>query len=378
MLLGIPFHVFMTYRAGQAWIVTSGEGARVYFYLAEAIHLFRMPAFFVVSGYFAALLLARRTAGAWLRGRAMRLGIPLVTCLLLLNPLMNFACELSNYPPKQAWVSFLHNSATSGGYWVRHLWFIIVLLYCCVFSALAVKAFPSLTQAIVPPRIDRWMARHPLCLLLVVAVMMGLWEAGAVEAFYMAGLATNGPQQIARLDELIQFAPWFLLGVGLARAPLLRERLYAPSGLFAAIALIASGASLIGVGHLGPMQGRFVATVAAIFLTQCAIAACRQIADRPHPWVERLVDASFVIYLFHMPFIIALVLLGKYVAIPLTLKVALVALLSFALSWGAWAIISRSRVLLLLFDSRTTKAAGRAKSEKPEGPADLKVVPLRG
>ena len=373
MLLGIPFHVFMSYRAGQQWIVTSGEGAGLYFYLAEFIHLFRMPAFFMVAGYFAALLLARREPGAWLKGRATRLAIPFVTCLLLLNPLMNLACEISVYPRAQAWSSFLHNSATSGGYWVRHLWFIIVLLYCCAGTALAMKAAPSLRQAMLSARIDRWAARYAVPVLLLVAVLLGLWQAGAVEAFYMAGLATNGPQQIMRLDELIQFAPWFLLGLMLARAPRLRERLYRLSIPMVAIAVLASVASLIGVGHLGPMQGRFLATIAALFLTQCAIAACHELADRPHPLVEKLVDASFTIYLFHMPIIIGLVVLGKSFLMPLALKVALVTLLSFALSYGAWAVISRSRLLLFLFDGRTSLAGVR----HPPRRAELSSIPCR-
>ncbi|GLT01165.1 glucan biosynthesis protein [Sphingobium jiangsuense] len=353
MLLGIPFHVFMSYRAGQVWIVQSGEGAAAYTYAAEFIHLFRMPAFFVVAGYFAALLLARREAGAWLKGRMTRLAIPFVTCLLLLNPVMNLFCELSVYPPAQAWRSFLYNSATSGGYWVRHLWFIIVLLYFCAIAALCVKARPSWKAAVLPARIDRRLARRLLPVLVAVALATGLWEAVAVEAFYMAGLATNLPQQILRLDEVIQYAPWFLMGVVLARAPMMREELYRFSAPMAAIAALATGASLILMGHLGPMQGRFLATIAALFLTQCAIAACKQLADRPHRPVMRLVDASFAIYLFHMPVIIGLVLAGKYLAMPLGLKAGLVLAAAFALSWGAWAVVSRSRVLLFLFDGRT-------------------------
>jgi len=359
MLLGVPFHVFMSYRAGQSWIVQSGEGAGAYTYLAEFIHLFRMPAFFVVAGYFAALLLARREAGAWLRGRVTRLGIPFVTCLLLLNPVMNLFCELSVFPPAQAWNSFLHNSATSGGYWVRHLWFIIVLLYFCAAAALYGKVRPSSKAAVLPERIDRWLARRLLPVLVAVALVTGLWEAVAVEAFYMAGLATNLPQQILRLDEVIQFAPWFLMGMVLARAPLTRESLYRFSMPVAAIAVLAAGASLIGMGHLGPMQGRFLATIAALFLTQCAIAACKQLADRPHPLVARLVDASFTVYLFHMPVIIGLVLAGSHVAMPLGLKVGLVLAAAFALSWGAWALVSRSRLLLFLFDGRKQVPEGR-------------------
>ncbi|OYW87583.1 MAG: hypothetical protein B7Z20_04780 [Sphingobium sp. 32-64-5] len=365
MLLGVPYHVFMSYRAGQTWIVTSGEGGALYTWLAEIIHLFRMPVFFIVAGYFAALLLARRDAGDWLKGRMTRLGIPFLTCLLLLNPLMNFACELSVFVNAQdSWASFAHNSRTSGGYWVRHLWFIIVLLYFCAASACAVRIFPSLKQARLPRRVDGWLARHFLPVLLLVAIVVGLWEAVAVELFYMGGLATNIPQQILRLDEVIQYAPWFLIGLLVQRAPALRGSLYRLSLPVALIAAAATLASLLGMGRLGPMEGRFIATIAAVGIAQLTIAACKNFADRPHPLVDRMVDASFVIYLFHMPIIIGLVLVGKSVPLALDAKVMLILLASLAISWGAWEGVRRSRLLLFLFDGRAV-----ARGAIPPSPA---------
>src|SRR5690606_974443 len=92
-------------------------------------------AFFLVAGYFAALLLARRPPGEWLRGRFRRLGVPLLASLVTLIPLLNIACELSNFQLAEALASWRHNATTSGGYWVRHLWFLIVLLYCCCAAA---------------------------------------------------------------------------------------------------------------------------------------------------------------------------------------------------------------------------------------------------
>lgn len=376
MLLGVPYHVFMSYRAGQTWIVTSGGGGAIYTWMAEIIHLFRMPVFFVVAGYFAALLLSRRDPGVWLKGRLTRLGIPFLSCLLLLNPLMNFACELSVFVnPQDSWASFLHNSAKSGGYWVRHLWFIIVLLYFCAIAACAVRFFPSLKQARLPSRADGWLARHFLPVLLAVAVIVGLWEAVAIELFYMGGLATNLPQQILRLDEFIQYAPWFLIGLLVQRAPVLRDRLYRLSIPVALVAALASLGSLAGMGRLGPMEGRFLATIAAMAIAQLAIAACRNFANRPHPLVDRMVEASFVIYLFHMPIIIGLVWAGKYMPMPVDAKVMLVLLLSLAMSWGAWALIRRSRLLLFLFDGRTVAPEARAIPPSPARYRDRRCDP---
>lgn len=350
MLLGIPYHTALAYRPEREWIVHSGEGATVFTYLAEFIHLFRMPAFFIIAGYFAARLLVKRSPGSWLHGRFRRLTIPFIACIATLVPILNFACEMSNLPLADALASWRHNSATSGGYWVRHLWFIIVLLYCSTIMALFTWAWPALSSARLPARIDGWIARHHLTALLCLSAVLGLWQAIAIELFYKAGLARNVPQEILRLDEFIAFAPYFLIGCMIARAPQTLDRLvrFLPS-----VALVAAGAvtlSLVLLDDLSPPVGRFVATFAAVATTQTIIAAARHLASQPIPLVQNLVAASFVIYLFHMPIIVVLVELGQNVPLPVVAKVIAVMLLSLLLSYGAWHAISRSSVLSFLFN----------------------------
>ncbi|MET0138320.1 MAG: acyltransferase family protein, partial [Sphingobium sp.] len=349
MLLGIPYHAALAYKPGQEWIVASGEGSPVFVYLAEWIHLFRMPAFFIVAGYFAALLLARRDADIWLRGRLLRLGVPLVAAMLILVPPMNLIAELSNLAPDAAVKSWQHNSMTSGGYWVRHLWFLVVLLYCSVAAAAAVWRWPGLRKVAVPIRVDGWIARRFPVVLLLVAALIGLWEAGAVELFYKSGLATNLPQQIMRLDELIIYGPYFLLGCLVARAPRTLEQVTRPSVAVIGLATVATFASLYGLGSFSPPMGRFVATIAGLATAQLLIAAMRRVADRPIALVQRMVAASFVIYLFHMPIIVLLIWLGQYVAVPVVVKAVGVMLLGLTLSYGVWLVVERSQLLSFLF-----------------------------
>lgn len=350
MLLGIPYHVAMCYRAGELWIARSGEGAPVFTWLSDFIHLFRMPAFFVVAGYFAALLLARRDAGEWLRGRFTRLGVPLIVSLLTLVPLLNILCELSNFPLGEALASWRHNASTSGGYDIRHLWFIIVLLYLSLATVGLVKCLPRLRTASVSPRIDAWAARNALLALLVIATLVGLWEAWAIELFYMAGLATNLPQEVLRIDQLLAFTPWFLLGWLLARAPQLRQRFLRLSPGPALIAL-AAGAVFFGFANsMSPAAGRFVESFAALALTQLAVALAKRVADRPNPVVTELVTASFVIYLIHLPIAVGLMLVGQQVAMPVAAKAVLIMLLTLLLSYGAWRVVASSPRLRFLFD----------------------------
>jgi len=362
MLLGIPYHVAMAYRANDVWIVNAGEGAFVFTWLADIIHLFRMPAFFVIAGYFAALLLARRAPGTWFSSRLTRLGIPFVATLLTLNPLLNLFCELSNFSWRPALASWQHNSEISGGYWVRHLWFIIVLLYCSAAAALLCRISPRIRTGEIAPARDVRLARALPLTILGAAIAIGLWEAIAIELFYMGGLATNLPQQILRLDQVIEFAPWFLAGWLVARAPAVKAALYRPSAGVALMGLVALGIHYAVGAQLHPAAGRFVDTIVAVSMTQMLVAAMKRLADRPHPLVQEFVRASFVIYLFHLPIVAGLVVMGQPVAAPVVLKASVIMVLTLALSYAAWLVVARFPTLRLLFDGIRPAAADAART----------------
>jgi glucan biosynthesis protein C len=370
MLLGIPYHVALSYRPGEQWIVRSDEGFVGAVELTEFIHLFRMPAFFVIAGYFAALLLARRAPGTWLKGRFIRLGVPFLTTIVTLVPIMNLACEFSNLPYSQALSSFVWNSSQSGGYWVRHLWFIIVLLYLCSAFAALVAAVPRLASARVPQRLDEACARHLTVVLCLAALLVGLWEAGAVEAFYIAGLATNFPQQILRLDELIIYTPYFALGCLLQRAPVTLARIGRFSLPIAALALLFTFLSLTIIGALHPAAGRLVTTIAAVTLTQVVIAGARTLLDRPMTAIDTLTSASYVIYLFHLPVICVLVWLAQDLPMPTFLKAFAVAVLTTILSFLAWRLITRIPLLTFLFDGTTRPSPLNEQPVLPDEPAE--------
>lgn len=362
MLLGIPYHVALAYRVGEVWIVNTHEGVPGFAAIAEFIHLFRMPAFFIIAGYFTALLLARRAPGAWLGGRIRRLALPLAVALVTLNPLLNLACELSNFPLREAVRSWAHNSAESGGYWVRHLWFLIVLLYYSAIAAGLVALFARLAKARLPDGQDRQVARFFVPLWFALAVLLGLWEAVSIELFYMGGLATNGPQQIFRLDETLEYLPWFLLGCFLARAPVMRARFFRFSPAILMAGILFAGLSMIFKPDLWPPYGRFLSTLATMCLTQPVLVLVRGFAARPSALVQRLVDASFVIYLFHLPILAWLVVQFLPVAMPVVVKALAVLVLTVALSWGAWEIVARVPLLRLLYDGMIARGDGRFSS----------------
>ena len=89
MLLGIVLHGALAFIPG-AWAVTdaSVEGDGTPFaWLTMAIHGFRMPVFFLMSGFFTAMLLRQRGLGKLVRHRAQRILLPLVIAMFAVIPL---------------------------------------------------------------------------------------------------------------------------------------------------------------------------------------------------------------------------------------------------------------------------------------------------
>lgn len=367
MLLGIPYHVALSYQPGQDFIVHSGEGVAGFSNFAQAVHLFRMPAFFVIAGYFALLLLVRREPKVWLKSRFMRLGVPFLTCLILLVPAMNLVCELSNLPFHDAERSWRENSLTSGGYWVRHLWFIIVLLYFSSAAAFLATRSAGFRGHDVPARVDGWFSRNFLATLLILAVVIGGWEALALEAFYKIGLARMWPQQILRLDEAIIYAPWFAFGGMVARAPALLQRMTRFSPTVACVAIATTALWLMVHENVAPMLERFIGTFAALAITQVLIASACALLDKPIPIVRRLTEASFAIYLFHLPLITLFVWLAQPLPIPPVVKAAAIMAVSLSLSYAIWIVIARIRTMTLLFEGIVLPKPGRVAMRNAAG-----------
>ena len=78
MLLGIGLHVALSF-SGKPWLVVDSRQNEAFYWFFAGIHGFRMQLFFLVSGYFTALLLARYGWMGMLKNRAMRITIP---CLI--------------------------------------------------------------------------------------------------------------------------------------------------------------------------------------------------------------------------------------------------------------------------------------------------------
>ncbi len=97
MLLGIVLHVALSF-APIPWTVRDSQQSNLFYVMFAAIHGFRMPLFFMLSGFFTAMLWRKRGLKSLLRQRFKRIFLPLVFGCLTIVPAMWFVGAIASRP----------------------------------------------------------------------------------------------------------------------------------------------------------------------------------------------------------------------------------------------------------------------------------------
>ncbi|MEM9480854.1 MAG: acyltransferase family protein [Verrucomicrobiota bacterium] len=90
MLLGIALHGALAYTATPYWIVRDEQTHWLFDMSIGVVHGFRMPLFFLVSGFFTAMLWRKRGFLSLAKQRSMRILLPLIVFGLTILPLQNW------------------------------------------------------------------------------------------------------------------------------------------------------------------------------------------------------------------------------------------------------------------------------------------------
>ena len=88
MLLGIVLHALLSFIP-TPWPVQDTRQNGLFFIPYAAIHMFRMPLFFLISGFFTMFILQRHGLGGMIRQRVRRILLPLLLALITIVPLDN-------------------------------------------------------------------------------------------------------------------------------------------------------------------------------------------------------------------------------------------------------------------------------------------------
>ena len=133
MMLGIVFHIALYYMLTELpiWSKDPLNTSIVADWIVLFIHTFRMPIFFVIAGFFTHMMFLRQGSTGLLKNRFYRIGVPLILGLFILTPLFIYSILFSGTPQMLAAVAseqpplIFYFIPTS---WL-HLWFLFFLLF---------------------------------------------------------------------------------------------------------------------------------------------------------------------------------------------------------------------------------------------------------
>ena len=295
MLMGLVLHSANVFAEPSTWLVRNDRLDPGFSVLVWVIHSFRMPAFFIIAGFFCAYSHHRFGAGGFLRTRLAKIGIPLVATALTFNLWQDIVVFFASdrAPSLAAYVAdgHLRGFFTRGG-WQGHLWFLTFLI---VYHLAYAAAAPLGTRlAPLPPRLSPAACGNPY--LLAVACLVPPALAKLCPALW------EGAFGIFTGYHLLFQVPFFAFG---ALAYHHRAALDAFCR-FRAIDLPLLAASFLVAFHLPEPTGTDLDTALQVYANGlCAwltarlvFVACRQAVSTGRT-VRYLSDAAFSVYLSH-------------------------------------------------------------------------------
>lgn len=343
MLLGIVIHAscsYVSFDLGEAWHYKDRASVSpVLDLVLTFIHIFRMPLFFVLAGFFARMVFEKRGLREFLWNRWRRIMIPFVAGWAVLYVPLNLGFHYGVAPAgtpgsrvEWAWSRLGLLDTT------MHLWFLNYLIWFYAAGCLAALLFPrgSATSFEVAEAAFRRIAQSPVLRVLIPgALTMGtLW-------FMKTGTLDTSLHLIPETSTLIAYGIFYLFGWMMwtqrdlldsfrrfAALQTLTGTLLVPVTVGALLQLKPDGSMRGTPQHLTAISTGAIAVWLLIFgVSGLFIRYVRTTG----PVARYLADASYWMYLAHLPFIIWLNVLLEPLRAPGLVKFGLVLVITVAI-----------------------------------------------
>ena len=354
----VLFHAVMSYttRPSAVWTFQDRMTTRAADFIVQFVHVFTLPTFFILAGFFSAMLYLRRGPEEFTHNRALRIALPFAVGWMILHPFVGagfiFARAAKGASLAEGWET-VQAALFDGSLFFPdstiHLWFMYNLIFYYALALALVPVFLGIPAAWRDGAVKALasIVRHPLLRLVVlVPITMGmLWIVG--------GTLRVSLSFIPNLVLLFAYGLYFTFG----------WLLYLVRGEIQGFGRLAWTQTLIGVAIFvfGGLVLRLIVggrpSPALTFVAQTSVGATLvwmfffgltglflRYCNRPSSVVRYLVDAAFWIYLVHLPLTIWLPGLFSGLTAPAGIKILMVLGITYVVAITTYDLFVRSTV----------------------------------
>jgi glucan biosynthesis protein C len=342
MLLGIWLHTVVGYSNDGGWPYKDAHPTAIYNWTLALIHTFRMPLFFVMAGFFGALLWERGKL-RFVRNRMERILAPFALFWAGMFPVVLWMAAYSKNWGHADGVSRATRYLTSGAFLEKphplHMWFLeyLLILYGVGFAVVGMLELAARRP---------WLAARFAGLNGVYRAILGtVWRPvvfaipSAGVLMLMRGAFLEDPPGFLPVPRIVlAYTIPFFFGWLLYRNRDLLDtfRRHAGKQTILALAILVAWMMFVApiqnraeywvwVKPLRAVAGALILWLLVFGLTGAFLRYC----NRERPFARYLADASYWMYLMHMPVVMVFQMALAPLAWPAAVKVPIVVMLSF-------------------------------------------------
>jgi len=352
MAMGIVLHAALPYFFTDGFWPADDHSKPIKA-IFEFIHIWRMPVFFILSGFLSAVVISRRSTIYWADHRFKRVALPLfifwIPIALVLPQIFGYGFK-GQFPGAdgiKAEIFFNPN----------HLWFLIHLLLFVGIVGI-IRLISSATTTIFRPRIFKapWAMVKRFC---VGLIYLPVPLAIIIILFFV--LIPTGGELISNVAGT---SIYFFLGYGLFSNMSLFNRMKSYWVYYVIFALLAFAAYLWLISELGAYDPKneedaLLWGVVLLLKAACAILFSygfiglseAKFGSDSHTW-RWLSDSAYWIYLVHLPIVTMITFAMFSFSIPVEIKFILSIVMTSVIGVVTYKYLVRRTVVGLLLNGK--------------------------
>jgi len=335
LLLGPVLHAglsFMQFPLGESWEYKHKETALFFDAMVLFIHLFRVPIFFVLAGFFMETNISLKPLKVILKKKLIRIGLPLIFGVLLLFPIVDFGMAYSNNLAFS--IQDYRNLWRISHYNTMHLWFLYYLLFFYLAHLIL-----STQMSVIRKEINHLKYAN-LWIILLFFILLGLSLLSFVNPKSFDGDYSFLPN----LGTVLYFLSFYILGIILfhindffvgVKKHYIRY-LTLGSILFSILLFSRSTAQIDA--NFTFFENLFFISAVYVFIIGF-LGLFSKIFTKKNKQVQYLSKSSYFIYVVHLPILVWLLsLLSKY-QLEIYSMFSAVLVLTLFFSYGLYELI---------------------------------------